>query len=200
MDLSTFFWTSAFIGCGFSSFSDLEKNPNIDFFSSGFAVALDFALSAVFLAPKIPPNIPPPLLGSFLSDWIVGVGFCSFTLVEGFPLINSDEESFTLETSGLLKVGAFAFFLIELALTVLLLSSSDSLSEELDDFLPFLFESVSEDSEVTDFWGFLTSFGCIFWATFSWGFGFRFIEPNLTVLSSSDSLSEEDSFPMVFSS
>ena len=65
--------------------------------------------------------------------------------------------------------------------------------------MPFTFESVSDDSEVIDWVCFLT-FGGVFGANFSGGldFGCLFKDPNRTVLSSSDSLSEPESFFLVF--
>ena len=91
------------------------------------------------------------------------------------------------------------FFLKEFALIVLLLSSSVSLSEEEEESFPLTFESVSEDSEVTVVC--LETFGCEIDVTFTEGLGFGclFMDPNFTVLSSSDSL-EDESFCIVLSS
>ena len=92
------------------------------------------------------------------------------------------------------------FFLKEFALIVLLLSSSVSLSDEEEDSLPLTFESVSEESEVTAIFGFVT-FGGDFGVAFgkSLGLGCLLMDPNFTVLSSSDSL-EDESFSIVLSS
>ena len=92
------------------------------------------------------------------------------------------------------------FFLKEFALIVLLLSSSVSLSEEEEESFPLTFESVSEDSEVTVVVC-IETFGCDFGVTFTEGlsFGCLLMDPNFTVLSSSDSL-EDESFCIVLSS
>ena len=85
---------------------------------------------------------------------------------------------------------------------MLLLSSSVSLSEEEEESLPLTFESVSEDSEVTVFASFET-LGGDFGVVFAVGFvvlGCLLMDPNFTVLSSSDSDSEDESFCIVLSS
>ena len=82
---------------------------------------------------------------------------------------------------------------------MLLLSSSVSLSEEEEESLPLTLESVSEDSEVILFVCFAT-FGGDFGVIFAVGLGCLLMDPNFTVLSSSDSLSEDESFCIVLSS
>ena len=82
---------------------------------------------------------------------------------------------------------------------MLLLSSSVSLSEEEEESFPLTFESVSEDSEVTLFVCVVT-FGGDFGVVFVVGLGCLLMDPNFTVLSSSDSLSEDESFCIVLSS